>query len=254
MLTIIKQNKNKLIKSTIIEIVFTALLILLLIFFRHQSLNYLDEIQTEAYGITLFQNQLQTNNISLEEQNYLRENLNTLSSKLDRALILVKYILPLSLLILCLVFYFLIWKINSNIKIKKFVIATTIPIILLLLTSYFTLNIIAYSFNYIENNPSLLLLISLTLLVITYYISLFILSTKKPIKESLKLSIKSLPRIILPYLFILFTDFIYLVLIFLMFILTFAKANILYPSIALVILIVIINLQRVHLVNKISKI
>ncbi|MBS3168537.1 hypothetical protein J4216_05395 [Candidatus Woesearchaeota archaeon] len=249
----LKTTKNKFIIITIVEIIFTILLILLLVFSRQKSIEYLQEIQFLSQDIALIEQDLQTQNVSTYDQEKVANTINNLDSKIQKGLIFLKVILPISIILLSLIFYFIIWKINTNISIKRFLQASIIPIFLTLAAAFFTLNYISYSFYFVEENPIVYLIISIILLIITYYISLFLLIKKTTFKKTLKLAVKNIPKITVSYIIMLIANLIYFMLIFILFFMTYAEADILIPSIAIFILIIILNFQRIHLTNKILK-
>ena len=106
---------------------------------------------------------------------------------------------------------------------------------------------------FVDENPMPYLVVSLVLLLVAYYISLFGLSNKNTLRLNLKISLKKFPKVFPFYLLILITNAAYLVFIFYVFFLTFAKASIVVPSIILLILIVILNLERPYIMNVVSR-
>ncbi len=157
---------KKLLKTTILEIIFTIILILLLIFIRQKALDYSYNIQSFTENINSIQQELQTQNLTSYDKEQLQSTLSDFDSLINKALILIQVILPASILILSLVFYFLIWKITTNISIKNFLKYSIVPLILLLFVLYFSLNYIAYKYYFIEESSLLYLIISSIILII----------------------------------------------------------------------------------------
>ncbi len=248
----LKLTKHKVITTIILEVLFTIILILLLVSIRDKALGYLHDVQGFAGEISGLEQDLQTQNLTTYDQQQIRLTLDKIDSTLNKGLILIWFILPLSLILLSLIFYYFIWKILSNISIKRF-LPSIIPLILLLVTIYFTLNYIAYKFYFVEESPLPQLIIFALLTIIVYYFVLFLLSNNKSFSENLRFAKKNLNKLILPFILNIITNIIYLVTIFIVFFLTYAKASILIPSIFLLVIIMIINIQRIYLVNKISR-
>ena len=249
----IKSNKKKFITTTLIEILFTIILIFLLVSIRQRALGYLHNVQSLSEDISGLEQDLLKENLTSYDKQNVQTTLGKMESDLDKGLFLIRYILPISLMALSLIFYAIIWFIVSKTKIFRFLLSAAIAVILLLTASYFTLSYIAYSFDYIADSPLILLIISLVLLNVSYYLFLFLASNNKSVSYNLKLGVKSLKKIILPFVLNLFTNIIYFVLVFILFFLTYVKESIIIPAIILFFVIVIINLQRINLVNKISK-
>src|SRR3989344_4803213 len=210
-------SRNKFIITTILEVLFTIILILLLISIRQKTISYLYDIQSSSEDISQLEQTLGTQNLTTYEVDNAEQTLDRVESILNKALLLIKVILPLSLLALSLIFYYLIWKITSNTSIKRFLLASVIPLIILLLFLYFTLNYIAFRFYYIADNSLIYLIISAVLLTCTYYISIFLLANNKPLKQNILLAKKNTLKLILPFILILLTNAIYLVLAFTVF-------------------------------------
>ena len=239
-------NKKKLVLTTLLEVIFTALLIILLVFIREGSLNYLNEIQSYSQDLGLTQDML-SQNLTSYNKDQLALTINNFDAVLDKALLLLKIILPISIFILAFIFYFIIWKITTNVSLKRFAQYSIIPLISLLSTIFFLLNYIAYKSFLIEESPALQLTISGVLLIITYNIFLFGVSNKKSFLENLKLCNKNFFRFVL----MLVVNTVYLLLVFYIFFLTFAGAPIIKITIILLTIIVIINFQRENMVRRI---
>ena len=245
--------KKKTLLTTILELTFTILIILSLVYIRHQSINYLEEIQSNSAAITEIEQTLMNQNLTDSDKQEIDSQLTTLEKTLDKAIILLQIILPIALFILSLFFFYPIWYLISKISVKRFLAYALIPLILLLTTIFFSLNYIAYRYFFIDENPIGYLVISAVLLFITYYTAIFGLSIKAPFKKVIKKTIKCSPKIILQYLGIIITNIAYIVFIFYIFFLTYVEAPIIIPSIMLFFIILLINIQRVYLVKKIFK-
>lgn len=243
-------HNKKLISTTILEVIFTIALIFLLVLIRQQVLNNIQEIQSYSAEISYISEDIQNPNLTAEQTLQIDTTLDEFDRILNKSLILLQVVLPVSIFILSFVFYYLIWYTLTRISLKRFLMYSSIPLILLLITVFFALNYIAYYYFFIDENPLPQLIISALLLITTYYLALFNLSNKKPFKHNLKLALKNVHKFILPYLLILITNIAYIVLVFYLFFLTFVKAPIIIPSILLLLTIIIINLQRMHFIKK----
>src|SRR3989338_2540069 len=120
-------NKKNLLTTTALEIVFTILFILLLVLVRYKSLDYLHSIQDLSGDIEGLKQQLETQNLGSYDKEQVQSTLTKMNSLLNKGLILIKVVLPLSLIILSLIFYFLIWRIVSGVSIIRFLYAAIIP-------------------------------------------------------------------------------------------------------------------------------
>ena len=248
----LKQNKNKLILTVTLEVIFTILLILLLVYVRQKSIAYLYDIQNKYSDITTLGEELSTKNLSTYDQAKVDSTLTNIDSKLEKGINLVRVILPLSLILLSLVFYFLIWRVISKVKIKRFLSYSILPIIFLLSSIYFTLDYIAFNYGFTESSSLIYLITSIILLTVTYYMSLFQLSNNKTIKENIRSAKEKINKVILPFIITLLTNILYIIGIFIIFFLSYVKADIIIPSILLLVIIILMNLERLYLVNKIN--
>lgn len=247
-----KINK-KLIFTTIIEVLFTIVLIILLIYVRHKAVNYVDQVQAISQDIGTLQQDLQTQNLTSYDKSQVQSTITNMNSLLDKGLFLVKVVLPISLLLLSLIFYFLIWRISSKVSILRFIYSAIIPLVSFLVLVYFILNYIAYYFGFVDNPGLLWLIVSFVVLILTYYVSLFLLIINKPFMKTLVIAKKSIKKVILHFVINLLTNAFYFILLFWLFFLTYAGGSIILASILLFGLLIIINIQRVNLVNRLSK-
>ncbi len=247
-----KSNKKKLILTITLEIIFAILLIILLVVVKQRAISYLNEIQDQYGDLNSLQEELSTQNLSNYDQQKVTSTLTDIDSKLEKGITLIRYILPISLILLSLIFYFLIWRITSKVKVKRFILSSILPLILLLMSVYFTLNYIAFYFNFSEDSQIIYLIVSIILLIITYYFSLFMLSNNKSLKENLKLAKKSILRLLLPFTITILTNLLFLVGIFILFFLSYIQEQLIVPGLIVLILIILMNLERNYLVNKIN--
>ena len=96
-----------------------------------------------------------------------------------------------------------------------------------------------------------LFIISLILFLIISYETFIFYTINKPFKATLQFSIKNLKELALKYSLLLLTSFLLLVTITLIYIFTYVKTNIIIPSIIAITLILILNMQRLNLMQKI---
>ncbi len=243
---------KKLITTTVLEILFAIILIILLVSIRTKSLNYFYEVQSYTEEVSNIEDSLAAQNLTTYDQERVSSTIKDFNSVLNKMLILLLVILPLSVFLLSLIFYFIIWRIISNISIKRFLGYIIIPLILFLLTIYFALNYLAYYYGYIGSSSLIQLVFSLIFLILTYYISLFGLSNKKSLKKNLILPFKT-KKTIPYYILMLILNIIFVILVFYVFFLTFVQAPIIIPSIILLISIIISNIIRIKFSEKLSK-
>lgn len=236
-----------------LEILFTVLLVLLLVFVREKAIGYLYEVQGLGGNIGVLEKDLATQNLTSYDRAQLQSSLDNMNSILDKGLFLINFVLPISLVFISLLFYFFIWKLTSRVSLKRFIFSSILPIVFILTTSYFILSYIAYRYYFISESPLLMLVISIILLVISYYFGLFLLSCNKPAKTCFRIAMSKFNNFILPFIFVLIVNIIYFVLVFFLFFLTYVGASIIWPSILIFIIIIVINIQRIYLFNKISK-
>ncbi len=246
-------KSKKLPVMIVLEIIFAILLIAFLILVRQQALGYVSEIQSYAGDIDLISQQATQNDLSPEQRYSIDQTVSSFDKILNKSLILLQLILPLTIFIMSIIFFYFIWHFINKITFKRFLTYSIIPIILLLASVFFTINYIAYVYFFVDENPMPYLIVSSLLLIITYYISLFGLSNKNNLKSNLKISLKKFTKVFPFYIIIFITNALYLVFVFYVFFLTFAKASILIQSLILLAVIIIINIQRVHLVKIISR-
>ncbi len=236
-----------------LEIFFTILLILFLVFVRQQTLDYVAEIQSYTGDLDLISQQIAQDDLSPEQRYNIDQAVSSFDKILNKTLVILQLILPLTLFILSIIFFYFIWRFTNKISFRRFLAYATIPIILLLASVFFALNYIAYIYSFVDENPMIYLIISLVFLIVTYYAALFGLSNKNSLKLNLKILFRKFLKVFPFYILILITNLVYLVLVFYVFFLTFAKASIVLESLILLVIIIIINLQRQHIVKFILK-
>ena len=248
-----QKNTKKLVLNIIIEVIFTFILVLLLVFVREKSIGYLYDVQTISYQVSSLEKDLATENLTSYDKQEVQNTINNMDSLLTKGMILIKVVLPISLFLLSFLFYFIIWKTTSGVKFLRFFYSTIIPLISFLFFCYFVLNYIAYRFYFSSESSLIWFVVSLIFLIISYYISLFFLSNKKSFMDSLIIAKNRIKDVLIYFLLNLVTSLIYFVLVFWIFFLTYVDAPIIWPSVLLLMIIFLINLQRMHLFNKISK-
>ncbi len=236
-----------------LEVVFTILLILFLVLVRQQTLGYVAEIQSYLGELDLISQQITQDDLSPEQRYDIDQRVTSFDKILNKTLLLLQLILPLTIFVLSAIFFYFIWHFTNKISLKRFLAYATIPIILLLVSVFFALNYIAYIYFFVDKNPMVYLIISFVLLVIIYYISLFGLANRQSLKQNLKLLLKKIPRLLPFYILLLATNVVYIFFVFYVFFLTFAKASIVLQSLVLLGVIIIMNIQRVHITRLILK-
>lgn len=248
-----KQSHKKIIITTVLEILFTVALVLVLVLLRQQAINYLTEVQDLSLDISGLENDLSTQNLTSYDKEYIQITIDKMNSLLDRGLLLIKFIMPLSIILLSLVFYFLIWRFISKVNPIRFIYSVIIPLILTLVVYfYLVLNYIGYLFGELEKPSLLLLILSVIVLIILYYLTLFLLSSKKSLKQVFRLSFSNLKKISILFGLNLILNFVYFTLVFIIFFLTYAGSSIILVSILLLLVIIIINIIRFNLFKRIS--
>lgn len=243
---------KKLLFSISLEILFTIALVFLLVFIREKAIRYLYDVQDLSGDINDIQTKLGEQNLTSYNQQEIQSTLDKVNSSLDKGIFLIKYILPISLILLSLVFYFFIWFVINKLNPLRFLYASIIPLILLILSVYLLFSYISYIFYYTDQSSLLLLIVSFLLLIVSYYYSLIILSNKEGFRKNLKLGFRNLKKLILPYLLNLLINLAYFILVFIVFFLTYVKEGYILPSIFLLIIIVLIGLERTYLIKRIS--
>ena len=91
---------KKILLTTVLEVLFTVILVLLLVFVRYKSINYLSEVNSLSENVKFLQNDLSSKNLTTYEQAGIQSTLDKMDSLLNKGLILIKFVLPISLLIL----------------------------------------------------------------------------------------------------------------------------------------------------------
>ena len=246
----IKINKS-LLYTTALEIVFTIIVILLLVSIRQKAISYLYDVQSLSSEINTIQEQLGKQNLSTYDQNNIKTTLSTVDQTLNKGLILLKVVLPISLLLLSLIFYYFLWRIAVKTKLKKFLIAAIIPLIICGIILYLLLNYLSYYFGYLEEANVIYVIGAIILGIIVYYFSLFFLVNENNVRENKTLAIKSIKKMSLPVLITILTRGLYFILVFIIFFLSYVKAPIIFYAIGLSGIILLLNLERNWMIKKI---
>ena len=237
-----------------LEIIFTFFIIGILFYSREKTSGYIISIQEFSPELSKLQEELGKSNLTSYDQSAVQDKLNTIEKTLDSALLLNKYIVPISIILLSLLFYFLIWKFTNNISIKNFLLFSVVPLVLLFITILSFLNYLAFIYLGLDSDNFYFLISFIILLIISYYLSLVSLSYKNnSFTDSLKFSFKNFKHLILQFILILISNIILLSLILVIFVLSYAEYSIVIPSIILLVLLVIINIQRFYFVKKVNR-
>src|SRR3989344_6752734 len=133
------KNKKNILYTIILEVVFTVLLIIFLVLVRQQALGYVAEIQSYAGDLDLISQQATQDDLSSEQKYNIDQTAGSLDKILNKSLILLELILPLTIFILSVVFFYFIWRFANKISFKRFLAYSVIPIILLLAFVFFAI-------------------------------------------------------------------------------------------------------------------
>ena len=242
----IKQNY----KPFLLDILLVSLITSLLVIVREIMKDYMEKIQTYIPQINELSNTLSTQNLTSYSPENVESTLNLVNTYIQRIEILQYIILPLTIILLWIFLQGLVWKLINKTSLKRFAIAS-IPF----LTSLFFLviNIINIQAMILYGDEASILsfIISLILFLIITYETFIYCTINKPFKATLQFSIKNLKELALKYSLLLLTSFLLLVTITLIYIFTYVKTNIIIPSIIAITLILILNMQRLNLMQKI---
>src|SRR3989344_5625264 len=207
-------------KPFLLDSVLVSLITVLLVLTREIMKYYLDKIQTYIPQINELSTTLSTQNLTSYNPEQVESTLNLVNTYIQRIEILQYLILPLTIILLWILLQGLVWKLINKTSFKRFAIVS-IPF-----------------------------LASLLFLVISYETFIFY-TINKPFKKTIEFSLKNLKKLILRFSLILLTSFLLLITIALIYIFTYVKINIITTSIIAVILILILNIQRLNLIQKI---
>lgn len=247
-------KNKKFFLAFIIELVFVIILISLLFYARDKTRNYLLEIQEFTPELSQLQENLGKESLTSYDKEAVQDRLDSVEKTLDKAILLNQVIIPVILIIISLIFYSFVWKLSSRVSIRNFLIYSIIPLLLFFFSIAQFLNYLAYVYLQLGSNNIILLVVSVVFLLIAYYFSLVLLSKNEKFKQSINFAVKNFKKLISPYILMLLTNFIFLFLILLIFVLSFAGYSIVIPSVLLLVLLIGINFQRRYFINKISKI
>ncbi|HLC86420.1 MAG TPA: hypothetical protein VJG30_03985 [Candidatus Nanoarchaeia archaeon] len=246
-------KNKKLLFTFLIELLFAVILISLLFYARDKTRNYLIEVQEFTPELSQLQENLGKESLTSYNKEEVQNRLDTVEKTLDKAILLNQVIIPIVLLVLSLIFYSLLWKISSGISIKNFFVYSILPLLLFFFSIVQFLNYLAFVYLDLGSNNIILLVVSVVLLLISYYFLLVLLSRNSKFKQSIVFAVKNFRRFIFFYILVLLTNALFLFLILVIFVLSFAEYSIVVPSVLLVILLILINFQRLYFVKKVSK-
>ncbi|MEK6948181.1 MAG: hypothetical protein AABX19_02965 [Nanoarchaeota archaeon] len=237
-----------------LEILFTILIISLLFYSRDKTRGYISSIQEFSPEISKLQEELGKSNLTSYDQSEVKDKLDDIEKTLDDAVLLNKYIVPISIILLSLVFYFFIWKFTNGISVKNFFLSAIVPLFLLFVTIISFLNYLAFIYLGLDSDNFYFLVSFIILLIISYYISLVSLSYKNNgFVDSVKFSFYNFKHFILQFILILISNIVLLSLILVIFVLSYAGYSIIIPSVILLVLLIIINIQRFYFVKKVNR-
>jgi len=77
-----QKNTKKLVLNIIIEVIFTFILVLLLVFVREKSIGYLYDVQTISYQVSSLEKDLATENLTSYDKQQVQNTINNMDSLL----------------------------------------------------------------------------------------------------------------------------------------------------------------------------
>lgn len=244
--------KQKRVKIFVLDLIFAALLISLLLFVRLQTKEYFEQVQGFSQEIASLEEEL-AGEASPEEIARATDRLDTIDGILTRSLLLNTLLLPLLLFVFWIVFQGGIWKLSTHVSFTKFTLASIIPMILFFIFVLYFLDYLSYvMFNDTVASLGMLLLILLTLTVSAYFFLVIILKPQLSLKNSLVFAKTCFKKLILPFFLLIIAGGIYVLLLTLIFIFTYVGVSSILPGLLLIVLLVILNYQRSKLVKKFS--
>jgi hypothetical protein len=238
---------NKLIFTISLEIIFTVILILSLVFIRQEVLASIQDIQLTSAVLANV-----NENLNESQKADLIDVTKDVNSSIDRLSLLIYILLPLFLLILPTIFYYVIWNSLNKTKIKNY-LWILVPLIFLLASIIFLLNELSFIFSVSTNSSLVFFIISVILTLVTYYLFLVLVSSQLKLKQLFIFSLKKLHKLIIQFILIIITTTLYIFLVFWLFFLNYVQASIIIQAILMLILIAIINLQRLYFYKKVVK-
>ena len=260
-------------KPFLLDTLLVSLITVLLVLTREIMKYYLDKIQTYIPQINELSTTLSTQNLTSYNPEQVESTLNLVNTYIQRIEILQYLILPLTIILLWILLQGLVWKLINKTSFKRFAIVS-IPFLASLFFLVINLINIQARILYGDEGSILLFVISLILFLIITYETFIYCTINKPFKKTklqfsiknlklafiytinqqsiLHFSIKNLKKLALRFSLLLFISFLLLITIALIYISTYVKINIIIPSIIAIILIFILNIQRINLIERIK--
>src|SRR3989344_8398191 len=238
-------------KPFLLDTLLVSLITVLLVLTREIMKYYLDKIQTYIPQINELSTTLSTQNLTSYNPEQVESTLNLVNTYIQRIEILQYLILPLTIILLWILIQGLVWKLINKTSFKRFAIVS-IPFLASLFFLVINLINIQARILYGDEGSILLFVISLILFLIITYETFIYCTINKPFKAILQFSIKNLKKLALRFSLLLFISFLLLITIALIYIFTYVKINIIIPSIIAIILIFILNIQRINLIERIK--
>ncbi len=246
MIKFLKQNY----KTFLLDILLVSLITTLLVLVREIMKYYMDKIQTYIPQINELSTTLSTQNLTSYNPEQVESTLNLVNTYIQRIEILQYIILPLTIILLWILLQGLVWKLINKTSFKRFAVVS-IPFLASLFFLIINLINMQAMILYGDQASIPLFIISMILFLIISYETFIFYAINKPFKTTLQFSIKNLKKLILRFLLLLLISFLLLITISLIYIFTYVKINIIIPSIIAVMLILILNIQRLNLMQKI---
>jgi len=237
-------------KPFLLDTLLVSLITVLLVLTREIMKYYLDKIQTYIPQINELSTTLSTQNLTSYNPEQVESTLNLVNTYIQRIEILQYLILPLTIILLWILLQGLVWKLINKTSFKRFAIVS-IPFLASLFFLVINLINMQAMILYGDQTSISLFIISLILFLIISYETFIFYTINKPFKKTIEFSLKNLKKLILRFSLILLTSFLLLITIALIYIFTYVKINIITTSIIAVILILILNIQRLNLIQKI---
>src|SRR3989344_3288885 len=222
----IKQNY----KPFLLDVSLVSLVTALLVLVREIMKYYMEKIQIYIPQINELSATLSTQNLTSYNPEQVESTLNLVNAYIQRIEILQYIILPLTIIILWILLQGLVWKLINKTSFKRFAIVS-IPFLASLFLLVINLINIQARILYGDEGSILLFTISLILFLIISYETFIFYAINKPFKAILQFSIKNLKKLALRFSLLLFTSFLLLITIALIYVFSFVKINIIIPSI-----------------------
>ncbi len=232
-------------KNFILDLIFTVLLISLLIFVRTESKSYFQQVQGFSEDIAHIENGLSSNEFTEQDTLNADQTLTSLNKILTKSIFLNVLLLPLVIFLLWVVFQGLIWRSLTKMSLSKFALISIIPVVLFFSLILYFLEYVSFVF-FKDTTASLVVLILMVLLlfIVNYFYLILVLKPNLKMKEIFKIAKTKFSKLIVPYLILSLTAFIYLILGVLIFIFSYVGTSFIIPALLLALLLILLQYER----------